>query len=113
MHPGILTRTSCLSYYGSVFTSRLILQYLRSHHAAPFHVRPLLQFFELVFCSCVSTIPPSGDKLGVRSGIFFPAEMACAGDEINLGIGQTVAKERRIRSWNYRVLGTSDNANRS
>src|SRR5262245_59178464 len=48
---------------------------------------PVLSLVDLAFSTARWLGPPAGEQRGVFSGFFFPAEMARASDEIDLGIG--------------------------
>src|SRR5215467_2805318 len=48
---------------------------------------PVLSLVDLAFRRRVGSVPPAGEQRGVFSGFFFPAEMARASNEIDLGVG--------------------------
>jgi hypothetical protein len=48
---------------------------------------PVLSLVDLAFRRRIGSIPPAGEQRGVFSGFFFPAEMARASNEIDLGVG--------------------------
>src|SRR6516164_2830983 len=49
--------------------------------------RLVLSLVDLAFRRRIGSVPPAGDQRGVFSGFFFPAEMARASNEIDLGLG--------------------------
>jgi hypothetical protein len=48
---------------------------------------PVLSLVDLVLRRRIGSIPPAGEQRGVFRGFFFPAEMARASNEIDLGVG--------------------------
>src|SRR5262249_33428712 len=47
----------------------------------------VLSLVDLAFRRRIGSVPPAGEQRGVFSGFFFPAEMARASNEIDLGVG--------------------------
>src|ERR1700758_1900536 len=74
---------------------------------------PVLSSVHLPFRCRVGPVPPAGEQRGVFSGFFFPAEMAGASNEIDLGVGQSLMEELAVgHGWHHLVVGSGNDPDR-
>src|SRR6516162_11159313 len=64
---------------------------------------------DLAFRRRIGSVPPAGKQRSVFSGFFFPAEMARASNEIDLGVGQSLTEELAVGSRGHHLIVGSGN----
>src|SRR6516165_11288560 len=71
---------------------------------------PVLSLVDLAFRRRVGSVPPADEQRGVFSGFFFPAEMARASNEIDLGVGQSLMEELGVGPGRHHLVVASGDA---
>src|SRR5262249_17932545 len=68
----------------------------------------VLSWIDLAFRRRIGSVPPAGEQRGVFSGVFFPAEMARASNEIDLGVGYSLMEELGVGPGHHLVVGSGN-----